>query len=127
MYFVLWPYYSSDKLHLRHIKILNLYNEFYILFQIWSFRKGENVMLSLQCKVMFYNQMEFVFTLNAHSLKKKLDDYYWMLSVYILNANLLSFDFFCARKTKRTAKRNNYKNMSWPQWKLFVFITSRAA
>ena len=50
-----------------------------------------------------------------------------MPRVYILNANLLSFDFFCARKTKRTAKQNNYKNMSWPQWKLFVFITSRAA
>lgn len=50
-----------------------------------------------------------------------------MLSVYILNVNLVSFDFFCARKTKRTAKRNNYKNMSRLQCKLFVFITSRAA
>ena len=60
MYFVLWPYYSFDELHLRHIKMLNLYNEFYILFQIWSFRKGETFMLSLQGKVMFYDQMDFV-------------------------------------------------------------------
>lgn len=65
MYFVLWSYYSSDKLHLRHIKMLNLYNEFYILFQIWSLRKAENLMLSLQGKVMFYNQLEFVFTLKS--------------------------------------------------------------
>ena len=43
--------------------MLNLYNEFYILFQIRSFWKGENFMLSLQGKKMFYNQLEFVFTL----------------------------------------------------------------
>lgn len=42
--------------------------------------------------------------------------------------NILSFDFFCEdQDKKRTAEQNNYRTMSWSQWKLFVFLTSSAA